>query len=127
MDANPNANLPTVADTHVPVGSQVTITIGRNVGDVPMDDAEWSHFKALVDLAVPGNLAPSLDLGWFTGHGEWTDSDGHRVVEESAVRILISGKAVSPTHWTACLSIIADVYGQDAIAWSYGPNLLATR
>jgi hypothetical protein len=126
MDANANASLPTVADTHVPVGSQLTITIGRNqataLGTAPMAEGPWAGFKSLVSLVVVNHLAPTLDFGWFTGEGQWEG-----VTEESAIRVIVTGKAIAPDRLDLLLGVIADTYGQDAIAWSYGPNLLANR
>jgi hypothetical protein len=120
---NPNVDIPLVPDTHIPVGSQVTITIGRNVGETPMSDSEWSHFLALVDLFVTGDAFElRADFGWFDGQGVWASQQ-----EDSAIRVFVTGKAVTPDFVSAALSVIADVYHQDAIAWSYGPNLLARR
>jgi hypothetical protein len=122
MDANPNATLPTVADTHVPVGSQVTVTIGRNVGDRPMFAFEWNDFKRCLADLLGDVVAPTLTFGPFKGTGEWEG-----VAEESSVLIVITGRAVDPARLSGRLVHLARAFNQDAIAWSYGPNLLATR
>lgn len=133
MRANPTDTLPRVAPTHVPVGSQVTVTIGRNVSTgrpdpgregapavAPMPSERWEDFTVAVAGAL-FDLTRYVDLfGPFTGEGEW---DGVR--EESRAIIVLTRYPVAPDTLTARLAELARHYGQDAIAWSYGPNILA--
>lgn len=117
----PNATLPTVADTHVPVGFQVTVTIGRNVSDKPMRYNLWADFQTAIYGLVRDHFAPSITFGPFTGLGEWEGD-----TEESSVLIAVTSYPGDPAAFSERLSAIARWFGQDAVAWSYGPNLLAT-
>jgi len=121
MRANPNETLPRRVDTFVPPGSQVTVTIGRNLGSEPMSPHDWADFQSLTTQAARDLLAPTLTFGPFTGSGEWDD-----VVEESAVFIFVSHYPASVRAVESKLVAVASEFGQDAIAWSFGPNLLAT-
>lgn len=122
MHKDPNALLPKPASRgHVPPGSQVTVTIGRNIGDTPMHRLYWEGFQDTVASAVRDLLRPTLTFGPFTGDGEW---DG--VTETSSVLIAVTSYPASVDAVEARLAGIAADYDQDAIAWSFGPNLLAT-
>lgn len=106
----------------IPAGSQVTVTIGRNVGTSPLDTLLWSAFQTDVSNRVGVALGATLVFGPFIGTGEWEG-----VTEESAVLVFISGPAIPVRAIDTQLKDIAGWYGQDAIAWTYGPNLLAQR
>jgi hypothetical protein len=106
--------------TGVPIGSQVTVTIGRNVGTEPMDDADWETFAIATQYAVSEEVEPTATYGAFVGNGGWEDTP-----EESAVLIFIAGRHASIATLDRALAQVADAFDQDAIAWSFGPNHLA--
>jgi hypothetical protein len=122
MRANPNDLIypPTPVD-FVPAGSQVTVTIGRNVLRKPLGGANWAAFQSDVKDRLSALLIPSAVFGPFIGRGEWEG-----VSEESSVLILLSQYTTDRRNIDSILAGLAETYGQDAIAWSYGPNLLAT-
>lgn len=123
MRSNSNTTLPTVADTHIPVGSLVTVTIGRNFADDPMTAmiaSEWARFQtSITDLF---HLLGGQTFGPFAGMGEWNG-----VVEDSAVITNVTSRPLDLDGFEIILRAIAAEFGQDAIAWSYGPARLATR
>lgn len=104
----------------IPAGSQVTVTIGRNVGDVPMHDGRWGSFIIDVFAAVKSVCGLAMSFGPFFGEGEW---EGVR--EESSVRIFVTSLSAPAEELEALLGQLAAEYQQDAIAWSFGPNQLA--
>ena len=107
--------------TGVPVGSQVTVTIGRNTTrGKTLFRFEWEQFILDVKAALADQVEPTATFGPFTGEGVW---EGER--EESAVWILIAGRHASISHIDEVLAKVAAIYEQEAIAWSFGPNLLA--
>lgn len=122
MRANLNAALPTSADTHVPVGSLVTVSIGRNVGDTPMAEGAWAEFISEVSLYVGGITRATARYGPFLGTGEWNG-----VAEDTATLTFITGRPVAPSDLGDILSALSRLFNQDAIAWSYGPAFLALR
>ena len=69
VNGNATATLPVVEDTHIPVGSLVTVTIGRNVGTTPMSDAVWAEFRNQV-TTVLRTISDDV-FGPFDGYGEW--------------------------------------------------------
>lgn len=130
---NVNRILPSVQDTHVPVGSLLTVTIGRNVRagyselaalgqlsgeQVPMRRKTWNEFQNQVRLEFIGRASDVF--GPFHGTGEW---DG--VTEESAVFTAIVSTPFPPAEFDAAMARLASLYDQDAIAWSYGEARLA--
>ena len=118
VNGNATATLPVVEDTHIPVGSLVTVTIGRNVGTTPMVDAVWDTFRAQV-RTVLSTLSDDV-FGPFDGVGEW---DGVR--EESTTFTAVTNVPGNPSTVDEQLAMIAGWYAQDAIAWSYGAGRLA--
>lgn len=95
------------------------VSIGRNVGDVPMDDETWQEFQDLVIHAVSN---------W-----EWVGVDTRAVgqsrfgnmSEETAVFIWFDKN--SPLS-SQCLSELGDIarrFGQESIAWSVAPTQFA--
>jgi len=117
-----NATLPRPTATFVPSGSQLTVTIGRNVGSTPMSDTEWDYFIRTVQGIIVDHFAPSLTFGPFYGTGEWQG-----VTEESAVITAVTHYPGSTEQFGTRLADIARTFGQDAIAWSFGPSMLAER
>lgn len=122
MLANPNALLPRVDASHIPPGSLLTVTIGRNVGNRPLWSHEWREFQSAVSDAVTDLLHPSASFGPFHGTGEWEG-----VSEDSAVFTFLTAYPAGVKAVDERLAQLADMYGQDAIAWSFGTARLATR
>ena len=98
---------------------QVTVTIGRNVGDSPMADADWQRFAARVVNRLEWIGADSVER--HDGRGEW---DG--IVEDSskfsALFDSLDSRSVDALRHS--LSIIRDDYQQDAIALCIGNSEL---
>lgn len=91
----------------------VTVTIGRNVGSEPMDDARWRAARHAVAVAVSDDAAPIVFAG--VGLGVWEGS------REDAYTIVGSGRDRVSRRLRERLGAIAAEYGQDAIAVTAAP------
>lgn len=91
----------------------MTVSIGRNVGNVPMSAERWESFTTDVLRNVRSNTAHIYFVGF--GNGEWNDSgeESFTVVSSSPTESALCAIAVS-------LSLFAEAYGQDAIALTIG-------
>ncbi len=129
MRGNPNDSLTPVGPWVRAESDILHVTIGRNVGtNTRHDDGSWSDFQ----LAVVGNLSALLKpvsvFGPFLGSGSWTDAEtGELVTEESAHFSIIPGYTAKVSDVESILSDLAARFGQDAIAFSFGPARLAHR
>lgn len=95
----------------------MTVTIGRNVGNVPMSDAHWQSFTADVLRNIRANTRAIYFVGFGTGVWEGTEEESFTVISET------------PTTSAACaisvsLSFFAEAYGQEAIAVTIGETEL---
>lgn len=98
----------------------VMVTIGRNVGNVPMSDETWDSFQNDVSAALYANVAN--DDSWLetsTGWGEW---DGVR--ETNARLALLAADTSHVDTLRATLATLAAKYGQDAVALAIGESEL---
>lgn len=110
---------PHAVQTFVNAGSNVTVTIGRNIGDEPMSRDSWAQFRADVIDHLGALLKPAESFVYH-GQGEWEG-----VTEDStAILLVATGYTARDTDVERILSVLADTYSQDAIAWSYGPGAL---
>jgi hypothetical protein len=116
-----NRVLPRVPLREIPAGSQVTVTIGRNGDNLRgMPLGEWHDFQSIVTGVLRDQLTPTAEFGPFEGSGVWEG-----VVEDSAVLIVLAGRPGSVVTLANALTRVAREFGQDAIAWTFGPNLLS--
>lgn len=122
MRANPNDTFAPTPSSFVKSGSSITVTIGRNVGSEPLGDEGWARFQADVIDRITALVRPSFTFTYY-GVGEWQG-----ITEESAA-ILFGGTeyTANAADVSSVLSVLAEEYGQDAIGFSFGPSLLATR
>lgn len=99
----------------------ISITIGRNVGDQPMNEKRWSMFKNEITSQITGlNMEITVSN---TGIGEW---DG--IKEENFIAKGIREKPFADDETDRLaknLSVLSAKYGQDAIAYSVGSSMLA--
>lgn len=121
----PVEDAPAAPSNTVPPGSLITITIGRNTpSGAPLSDVSWRRFVRLTYTQVTALLGgESKVFGPFYGSGEW---DG--VPEESATVTILVGPDATGGRVSAITGVLADLaddYAQDAVAWSYGPSILA--
>jgi hypothetical protein len=98
----------------------ITVTIGRNVGDVPLPDSEWIDFvnrtRATV-AEVTDDLWVATD---YTGEWNGTSEDAfvfYGPLPTSADNALVDRLRVS-------LGSLATYYGQEAIGLSLGASEL---
>lgn len=102
--------------------NQITVTIGRNVGPLPLARDEWNGFQQDVRDALHVSLnVPYRDIEAHAGRGEW---DG---VAEDSIKFSVlvpgyDGTGYAPLR--AQLAIIRDNYRQDAIALSVAESEL---
>ena len=102
----------------------ITVTIGRNVGDVPMSERRWHEF----DTDVQGTLANNvfarqiIAVERHLGRGSWEG------VEEDSIKITYLLKSALTDEAIATLSRdlseLAWFYDQDAIALTIGTSTL---
>lgn len=97
----------------------VTISIGRNIGSVPMDTATWRAFVKDVNSAL--DWAKSVvHVRGAKSIGEWNG-----VAEESRTWVADILSAKLPlVAWR--MSDLCELYGQDAIALTWGKTNLVT-
>lgn len=84
------------------------VTIGRNVGDEPMEATEWLEFREKVATAILRHGFTVLTEA--VGEGFWEGD-----VEDSAIWVFTGEGTEYLLHNE--LGHLAYAYGQDAIAW----------
>ena len=100
--------------------STVTVSIGRNVGNVPLSAGQWDRFRAAVAEGVNFHTSDryvedALSFGAWEG-----------VEEESRTWVaLLAADYDRVPELTRYLAAIARAYGQDAIAVTTGVTVLA--
>jgi hypothetical protein len=106
------------------------VSIGRNVGDEPMDDSQWVTFQEeahrWTDQSVWSVGGQIVFEG--VGVGQWTDEDGHTVREDAFTIVALVDDEVGDTvadEIVNRMAITARNYGQDAIAVTLGATTLA--
>ena len=100
----------------------ITVTIGRNVGDVPMPEQRWEEFKRDVQGTLANYADPSDQAEYADGHGVW----GY-VPEQMHKRTLLSNyepDEAAMMNLSRELSELARFYDQDAIALTIGTSTL---
>lgn len=101
-------------------GDNVTVTIGRNVGTIPMGDAAWLQFVVDVTNDVSAILHPEVTFN-YRGQGEWQG-----VTEDSCSFSFVDVQRTTlASDVDKVLSVLAVRYHQDAIGWSFGAGRLA--
>ncbi len=97
--------------------STATVTIGRNVDDQPMSDVWWTLFRKYVVSSVSD---ASTEI-YFTGEGQggW-DGEG-----EAAFTVVFALRPDAQLLELR-LSTLAEVFHQDAIAFTVGETNLVT-
>lgn len=90
----------------------VTLTIGRNVGFVPMSDAKWTNFKNRTKRLVKTIYTEA------TTTGVWINSDNCEIHEESF--IVYGTTEMSELDLLAELHLLTQMYQQDAIGYLIG-------
>lgn len=99
------------------------ITIGRNVGSVPMASEVWADFVADVRHAATSTIgAPNMII-----KGEGGSWEG--VAEESAVFVILDASEIVTVRLALRrrLANLATTYAQDAIAVAFGTSSLVVR
>lgn len=100
----------------------VRVAIGRNVGDDPLPDSLWTNFQnaiwgTLLAHVVSGDPRVEIHHGSGTFEG---------VTEESAVLSLIGATAFDEDGFLFAVRRIAKVFGQKAVAVTFGWTTLVT-
>jgi hypothetical protein len=110
--------------------STITVSIGRNIGDEPMDDGQWVTYQEeahrWTDQSVWCVGGQIVFEG--VGVGQWTDEDGHTVREDAfTIVALVDDDVADVVHAEIVrrMAITARNYGQDAIAVTVGTTTLA--
>jgi len=99
------------------------ISIGRNVGDKPMDSFDWSLFRNSVrGIAELFKGSRTMIIEVDGQGGEWLG-----VPEETRVFMIVNPLVRSQElvdHVKECLRSVADEFQQDAIALVFGTSTL---
>lgn len=100
----------------------VTVSIGRNRPNAkPLSLITWGRFQERVGAIVQSHCNNGFRDIHFTGTGQgrWVDADGVRHVEDSFTIVATIDEELHD-ELKARLSIVAEVFGQDAIAFTAG-------
>ena len=93
----------------------ITVTVGRNIGNTPMDTAAWKSFQEEVNIAVRYTVGDVYFAGVGEGWSEdWGREDAYTVIAEPPLYSDIRDKL----H--AELARIGRFYGQEAVAVTEG-------
>lgn len=98
--------------------STITVSVGRNVGNVPMSDQAWQDFRAEVRRALSMG---TIHVDDARSIGEWLG-----VSEESSTFVADDFTPGAAEMVTDALAIIGGRYGQDAVAVTVGETRLVT-
>lgn len=99
--------------------STITVSIGRNVGSVPLPVSAWDAFRWDVDHEIRAYCG-TVYVSDAVCVGEW---DG--ITEESRTWVAAWDLPYAPGPLVNRLAILAGRYGQDAIAVTTGTTVLA--
>jgi hypothetical protein len=95
----------------------ITASIGRNIGRVPMEEAQWDAFRDIVDQALRDHEVTVFFAGEGTGEYEG--------VREAAATWVGSTVRRPDVALESELGSIAGLFGQASIAVTYGETILA--
>jgi hypothetical protein len=101
--------------------NQITVTIGRGVGDDQLTATQWAEFRAEVRLCLThyGDVVVSSN-----GRGEWEGT-----AEDNYHAVVILHRDLDDLRWSGLLLWAEDWarrYRQNAIAVSRGESVLVT-
>lgn len=89
------------------------VSIGRNVGEVPMDDDTWRNFRISVEECIMDNERAVVADTYAPGHSRWGDTN-----EECLVLVWFDISQELSVKTQELLSAIAVEFKQEAIAWA---------
>jgi hypothetical protein len=98
--------------------TNVTVTIGRNIGNEPMGERTWRAFQDTVQTALQhadAGKRPTF-LASYTGQGEWQGVSEQSVIFSASY----DGATIDRDALSSLLGRIAKVFKQDAVALSIG-------
>tara|TARA_R110002020_G_scaffold404912_1_gene614957 strand:- start:4038 stop:4358 length:321 start_codon:yes stop_codon:yes gene_type:complete len=101
-----------------------TVTIGRNVGDIPMRDIAWSTFEDQINALMASYVENGSVVEMHSGTGGWNG-----VSEDSTKVTLITEHPLTDRKLADLkrgLAYYAAQYTQDAIALTIGQSELIT-
>lgn len=89
------------------------VSIGRNVGEVPMDDDTWRNFRISVEECIMDNERAVVADTYAPGTSRWGDMN-----EECLVLVWFDIAQKLSDKTQALLAEIATEFKQEAIAWA---------
>lgn len=95
-----------------------TITIGRNIGDIPLSNHRWKGFKSCIESFI--ELHEGEIFVNSSGHGTWINEEGQEIKEENQTFVFSSCLFLDLVH----LKRLARLFRQDAIALTTGSTQL---
>jgi len=103
-----------IADGRLVIGVvMLYVSIGRNVGEVPMSDDDWRKFRIAVEECIMDNERPVTADTYAPGHSRWGDMN-----EECLVLVWFDIAQKLSDKTVGLLAEIATEFGQEAIAWA---------
>lgn len=103
----------------------IRISMGRNVGSVPMSGKQWFLFSrsalAILESETAGLLSPGSEIETHRGEGIWAG-----VREESTILSAYVDRVPSLEVLQQRLGGLAVAYGQDAIALSVSDTIFCS-
>lgn len=112
---------------HGGVYPQCTVSIGRNVGAVPLHYRRWHSYKSEVMdlfLLLPGTTV----VGTTSGRSVWRQDDSEWVSEQSFTIHVLDVPVSAGTAIRRSLASLAGKYGQDSIALTVSdPQFIQAR
>jgi hypothetical protein len=102
------------ADGRQLIGVQMLyVSIGRNVGEVPMDDDMWRNFRISVEECIMDNERAVVADTYAPGTSRWGDMN-----EECLVLVWFDIAQQLSDKTQQLLAEIATEFKQEAIAWA---------
>jgi len=93
----------------------VTVAIGRNVGDEPMTSRLWRAFQGDVQDALQACGHEPVFMAKYQGTGRWQGRTEHSVMLSASFDASVDSEALAEA-----LGVIARRYRQDAVALTVG-------
>jgi hypothetical protein len=98
------------------------VAIGRNVGDVPMEEEEFGFFRNEVFNLIKENEGLGSADTVAYGNSSWGD-----ILEETCVMVWFDKVSPISRDTEEKLAVIAGRYGQDAIAYTVAPTYFVEK
>lgn len=107
--------------SNLTINGQITVTIGRNIGDKPMPQDDWDWFQRQTHAALKSAVPSILFIDRHEGVGEW-EGVKEESVKFTAIYDRDSDSLPKVSILAKRLARLAHTFGQDGIALSEGTS-----